>query len=174
MNFFCVELILVFLLWVQMLWTHSLSKDGSHPSVTCQEAAGQPRSSLCSLKENGKQRLGTHFVTSLKCWMSGSLDEELRSSSYFSYLEHLCADVMWGRCQCFLICRKHQIRRILLLPPMAFVLPPSAVIRILAESACGQWRLNSISAASRHGRTATRRRMPVWSSPSKSVCLFVQ
>ena len=56
-------------------------------------------------------------MTSLKCWMSGSLDRELRSLSYFSYLEHLCADVMWGRCQCFLICRKHQIRHILLLHP---------------------------------------------------------
>ena len=57
-------------------------------------------------------------------------------------------NVMWGRCQCFLICRKHQIRHILLLPSISFVLPSSAVIRILAESSCGQWSLNSLSAAS--------------------------
>lgn len=160
MNFFCVKLIFDFFYSVSPNAVDTFSSNTTPPPAPVRMGVIQVWLAKRQLGgpilhrvpwRRTENKLGTHFLTSWKCWMSGSLDKELKSLSSFSYWEHLCAECNSGVISVFSSFVGHtrfNAYCVLLLPSIAFALSCAAMIRILAGSSCGQWSLEHLSGAS--------------------------
>lgn len=118
-----------------------------------------------------ENKLGTRFLTSQKCWMSGSLDKEFRNLVLlFIFRASPCCDSgelpEFPRSSRFNThCCSHPSPVPCLLQRWLESWPEGPVVS-------GAWSL-FLEPLSVHGQIATRRKKSFWSCPSKSLCLLV-